>query len=551
MEPCPIWVPGQLYIGGIGLALGYWRDEEKTQSSFIIHPHTHERLYKTGDLGRYLPDGNIEFLGREDFQVKISGYRIELGEIETALQQHQAIEDAVVDVVGESNQQLVAYIVVANQSDEEYYTQSKTETVILDPVERLEFKLKQPGLRQPSSEQTSISLFQPEFDKALTQAYLERQSYREFLEEPLSFKAFSLLLSSLLQMKLEGALLPKYRYPSAGNLYPVQTYLSIKPNRVEGLEAGIYYYHQAEHRLVLLHAGDGIGENAYGEYGGFNQRIFEQSAFSLFLIGRLDAITPLYGDWARDFCLLEAGYMSQLLMEMAPKHQIGLCPIGNMGFEAYRELFCLESNHILLHSFLGGGIAQVQTQQWLQSSQQSVSITESLRHYLEQKLPTYMIPSIYIRLEALPLTTNGKVDRNALPVPDTLLGHSENGYVAPRTQTEERLVALWSELLTVEQIGIHDDFFELGGDSLDIVQLHNAIKAAFQQEITITDIFHHTTVQTLAELISQAPAKAPSSSTNIVPTSDLSLEQVDMLSANLDNLTEAEVKLLLAKLEQE
>lgn len=70
LEPCPIWVPGQLYIGGIGLALGYWRDEEKTNASFMIHPRTQERLYKTGDLGRYLPDGNIEFLGREDFQVK-------------------------------------------------------------------------------------------------------------------------------------------------------------------------------------------------------------------------------------------------------------------------------------------------------------------------------------------------------------------------------------------------------------------------------------------------------------------------------------------------
>ncbi len=59
LEPCPVWVPGQLYIGGIGLALGYWRDEEKTKASFFNHPHTGERLYKTGDLGRYLPDGNI------------------------------------------------------------------------------------------------------------------------------------------------------------------------------------------------------------------------------------------------------------------------------------------------------------------------------------------------------------------------------------------------------------------------------------------------------------------------------------------------------------
>ena len=113
LEPCPVWVPGQLYIGGIGLAKGYWRDEEKTCASFITHPRTGERLYRTGDLGRYLPDGNIEFLGREDFQVKLQGYRIELGEIEAALTQHPAVRVAVVTAVGEpqGNKRLVAYVV--------------------------------------------------------------------------------------------------------------------------------------------------------------------------------------------------------------------------------------------------------------------------------------------------------------------------------------------------------------------------------------------------------------------------------------------------------
>ena len=79
MTPCPTWVPGQIYIAGIGLARGYWRDEAKTRGQFVSHPRSGERLYRTGDVGRYLPDGNIEFLGREDDQVKVQGYRIELG----------------------------------------------------------------------------------------------------------------------------------------------------------------------------------------------------------------------------------------------------------------------------------------------------------------------------------------------------------------------------------------------------------------------------------------------------------------------------------------
>lgn len=117
LEPCPVWVTGELYIGGIGLAMGYWQQEAKTAASFITHPHTGERLYRTGDLGCYLRDGNIEFLGREDFQVKIGGYRIELGEIESVLTQHPAVEQAVVVVAGEHlrEKRLVAYAVVQQE----------------------------------------------------------------------------------------------------------------------------------------------------------------------------------------------------------------------------------------------------------------------------------------------------------------------------------------------------------------------------------------------------------------------------------------------------
>ena len=113
LTPCPDWVPGELYIGGIGVAKGYWRDEEKTAASFFTHPRTGERLYRTGDLGRYLPDGNIEFMGREDFQVKVQGFRVELGDIEAALESHPHVRNAVVTAVGpdRGNKRLVGYVV--------------------------------------------------------------------------------------------------------------------------------------------------------------------------------------------------------------------------------------------------------------------------------------------------------------------------------------------------------------------------------------------------------------------------------------------------------
>jgi acyl-CoA synthetase (AMP-forming)/AMP-acid ligase II len=115
-QPVPIGVPGELHIGGVGLARGYLNRPELTAEKFIHHPYSEQpgaRLYKTGDLARYLPNGNIECLGRIDHQVKIRGFRIELGEIEALLGQHPAVQQTVVigreDLSGDKH--LVAYVV--------------------------------------------------------------------------------------------------------------------------------------------------------------------------------------------------------------------------------------------------------------------------------------------------------------------------------------------------------------------------------------------------------------------------------------------------------
>lgn len=114
LQPLPIGVSGELYIGGIGLAIGYLNQPELTAKRFIPNPFKPgTRLYKTGDLARYLPDGNIEFLGRGDNQVKIRGFRIELGEIEAELSQHPQVGEIALLVREDepSNKYLVAYIV--------------------------------------------------------------------------------------------------------------------------------------------------------------------------------------------------------------------------------------------------------------------------------------------------------------------------------------------------------------------------------------------------------------------------------------------------------
>ncbi|MEV7807436.1 amino acid adenylation domain-containing protein [Microbispora sp. NPDC088329] len=106
---CPDWVPGELWIGGAGVALGYRGDPELTAARFPEHDG--ERWYRTGDLGRYWPDGNLEFLGRLDHQVKINGFRVELGEIEACLQAHPAVAQAVAVAVTEGRREVVAAVV--------------------------------------------------------------------------------------------------------------------------------------------------------------------------------------------------------------------------------------------------------------------------------------------------------------------------------------------------------------------------------------------------------------------------------------------------------
>jgi amino acid adenylation domain-containing protein len=118
LRPRPVWVPGRLFIGGAGLARGYWGDPDATAKRFIRHPVSGERLYDTGDRGRYLPDGSIEFLGRDDLQVKVGGHRIELGEVEAALAEHPAVRQAAVAAVGPPDaRRLTGYVVPTNPVD--------------------------------------------------------------------------------------------------------------------------------------------------------------------------------------------------------------------------------------------------------------------------------------------------------------------------------------------------------------------------------------------------------------------------------------------------
>jgi acyl carrier protein len=247
-----VGVVGELYIGGIGVGRGYLNDEQRTAQSFIPDPFCAEpdaRLYKTGDLARYLADGTLEFLGRIDHQIKIRGLRIELGEIEMALKRHPSVMDLVVVARKGStgDQRLVAY--------------------------------------------------------------------------------------------------------------------------------------------VVLH------------------------------------------------------------------------------------------------------------------KDQSATTGNDLQNYLMQQLPAYMVPSVIVFLEALPLNSNGKIDRRNLPLPESSRPDFERQMVAPRNSLEEEVVATWSRVLGIEQISIYDDFFALGGDSLLATRVTSGLRTSLMVEIPLRSFFEAPTVAQLAEII--------------------------------------------------
>lgn len=470
LEDCPLWVKGDLYIAGKGLALEYFQDKKRTEESFFYHQKKGERLYKTGDLGRYLPDAHIEFCGRKDRQIKIRGYRIELDEIEKNLMAHPKIKSALVLV--HKNQWnsdiLIAYVILQphlrlekNQVNE--YLKSllptfmlpekiifmeswpisannKIDLKALSVLDGTNIEKKEQGTELSDLTRKIQALLQTKDLNAdtnlleygitsvdivrianmLEKDYGFRLKFREFYRYPtirkiienninfieekediiidLNQRSQFVLQKKWYRFSQEGKYIPleDYKvpmdnqdpsyfqaqnrfsskkipigkfiqllhpllhsgekghcyYPSFGNLYPIQVYIEIKPNKVEELAAGIYYYDTLKNALLYLSEGAHLLKSLHVPF--VYQPIYEAASFSLFLIADLDAIVPLYGEESVNLCRLEAGYMSQALITSAALSDLALHPVGIFDFERAKIDFKLKPSHIYLHSLLGG-----------------------------------------------------------------------------------------------------------------------------------------------------------------------------------------------------
>jgi acyl carrier protein len=122
-----------------------------------------------------------------------------------------------------------------------------------------------------------------------------------------------------------------------------------------------------------------------------------------------------------------------------------------------------------------------------------------LRGFLKQQLPDFMIPTAFLYLESMPLTPNGKVDRKSLPKPEL---QQKETYVKPQNEIERQVTSLWQDVLKLEKIGIHDNFFDLGGHSLNIIEIQTRVKELFNKELSVVDFFKYPSVNSFAKFLS-------------------------------------------------
>jgi acyl carrier protein len=136
-------------------------------------------------------------------------------------------------------------------------------------------------------------------------------------------------------------------------------------------------------------------------------------------------------------------------------------------------------------------------------------LVEELPDFMRQKLPEYMLPSAFVVLDELPLTANGKVDRRALPEPDLRRPEETKTFVAPETELEQTIAGIWGKVLEVETLGVHDSFFDLGGNSIHIIQVHSELRQVLNLELPVIKMFEYPTIHSLTQFISEGQEQLP------------------------------------------
>ena len=557
MRPVPVGVCGELLIGGAGLARGYLNHAALSAEKFVPDPFGAElggRLYRTGDLARYLPGGEIEFLGRVDHQIKLHGFRIELQEIETTLRQHPCIEDARV-VVNEhvpGDKRLVAYVVPdretafttrqllhfqsSGQINGQRQYELPNEMVIVHKRKReTDFTYQEIFndkiyLKHGITLKEDACVFDVGANIGLFSLFVgqrcKRASIYAFEPIPSTFELLRLNTSLYgLNVNLFKCGLSNQTGEAIFTHYP---HLSLMSGRYADFqqEREVVKSFERKHRRrddtptseseEILD--DILEERLVGEQ--FTCKL--QTVSDVIRTHKIQHIDLLKIDVQKsEMDVLEGIAESdwpkirQMVLEV---HDIDgrmdrvKALLERHGFQLTVEQEEMLTNTKLfdIYAVRPENVREPSTQIGLDSSAQArpewmnpQQLLTTLRSDVKDKLPEQMVPSAFVLLDAIPLTPNGKVDYQAFPPPDHQ--NVESRYCGPRTAVEEVLVRIWSEVLRVEQVGIHDNFFELGGDSILSIQI---IARANQSGVRLSprQLFQQQTIAALAQVAVVGPA---------------------------------------------